>query len=546
MAWGSSLEVRDTPDLRRILNLPKRRNVPLRELAELLTQAFRRPGGTQTLWEIQALALSELADYGGLMAPVGVGQGKTLVSFLAPKVVEAKRPVLLVPAKLRDKTLREYDRLQKEWFLPPLYLQSYETLGREGSANFFQEYRPDLLVCDEAHKLKSLSAAVTRRVKRHIQSSEQRPWVVLLSGTFTRKSLMDYWHLTRWALGPDRAPVPMDWMEAQIWAGALDGGEEQVPPGALRLFMDNPKEIPTLEKIRSGFRSRFVSTPGIVATNETGYPGSLVIRGVSVPLPKALQTHLYNLRERWETPDGHPFADAPELWRHARELACGFFYRWNPRPPENWLLARKVWCAFVRKHLSGSRKLDTELQVRNAVIQGELPHGVAYWKAWEAVKDTFQPNTEPVWLDNTILEYARKWLHQNHGLCWVEHIAFGEALAKLSGLPYYGKGGLSKTGGNIELEKGPCIVSIAANSEGRNLQRYSKNLIVSVPPNAATLEQLIGRTHRNGQTADEVEVDILLVVEEQRDGFQNAIRDARYIQETTGNIQKLCIADIDT
>lgn len=542
--WGKSLEIRHTPDLQRILSLPRRVSGSPPEVVELLTQAFRRPGGTQSLWPVQAQALVELADYGGLLAPIGVGQGKTLISFLAPKVVGATRPVLLIPAKLRDKTLLEYERLQREWFLPSLYVQTYETLSREWNASFFLEYRPDIIVADEAHKLKNMSAAVTRRLKRYLQSADPRPWVVLMSGTFARRSLMDYWHLARWALGSDKAPVPMDWMEAQTWAGAMDGGEEQVPPGALRVFMQNPNSIPTLEKVREGFRQRLVQTPGIVATQELGYPGSLQIRGVSVSLPKTLQDHLRHLRENWETPDGHPFADAPELWRHARELACGFYYRWNPRPPLEWLMSRKVWCSFVRTTLGHSRKLDTELQVRNAVLQGNLPDGSSALKAWEQQKPLFEPNQEAVWLDRTTLEYAKRWLVEHKGLCWVEHVAFGKELSKLAKLPYYGNGGLDRLGRSIERENGPCIVSIQANAEGRNLQRYHKNLIVSVPPNATVLEQLIGRTHRSGQTADEVEVEILFSVKEHNEGWNKALLDARYIQETTGNVQKLCVADL--
>src|SRR6185312_2974973 len=50
------------------------------------------------------------------------------------------------------------------------------------------------------------------------------------------------------------------------------------------------------------------------------------------------------------------------------------------------------------------------------------------------------------------------------------------------------------------------IASTQSNSTGRNLQRWSKNLIVGPSAKADALEQQIGRTHRTGQKADAVEV----------------------------------------
>lgn len=357
---------------------------------------------------------------------------------------------------------------------------------------------------------------------------------------------MDYWHLVKWALGADNSPLPQKWEEASLWAFALDAKDHgfRPSPGALSRLLP-PGKLPLLENVRGAFRDRLTQTRGVVATSDTGYSGALLVEGCIVQLPESLGAHYKVLRDQWETPDGHPFSEAVDLWRHARELACGFYYRWNPRPPEEWLVARKLWCKFVRDTLGSSRSLDSELQVANAVKAGRLGDPHKLLTRWSEVRDTFTPNQEAVWLDDTTLQLAAVWLKHHKGLCWVEHRAVGERLSQITGLPYYGQGGLSKAKKSIEDEKGPCILSIPANNEGRNLQdRYHQNFILSCPPSGATLEQLLGRTHRPGQEAEEVEAQVVLACREQLDGLTKALEESLYIQQTTGNPQKLCLADL--
>ena len=116
-------------------------------------------------------------------------------------------------------------------------------------------------------------------------------------------------------------------------------------------------------------------------------------------------------------------------------------------------------------------------------------------------------------------------------------------LAQETGLTYYGAGGTC-AGKMIEDETGTCIASILANSEGRNLQHFSQNLVVSCPPGGTVWEQMLGRTHRDGQLADVVGVDLLLCCYEQWDVFRQARRDAEYTERTMSQCQKLNFADI--
>ncbi len=62
-------------------------------------------------------------------------------------------------------------------------------------------------------------------------------------------------------------------------------------------------------------------------------------------------------------------------------------------------------------------------------------------------------------------------------------------------------------------------------------------------PNGQRWEQLIGRTHRPGQKADEVIFDVAQFCYEQVNAFWQACADASYVQATMGDPQKILIAD---
>ncbi|MEI6806500.1 MAG: DEAD/DEAH box helicase family protein, partial [Myxococcaceae bacterium] len=206
----------------RVMNLPKRELSA--DASGVLTQKLRTENGTMTLRPIQAQALSELEQCQGLFAPIRVGGGKTLISLLAPVLLQAKRPLLLMPAKLIAKTEAEAKVLGQHWRLGKLKIMSYELLGHERGQKEFLEYAPDFIIADECHKLKNTKAAVTRRVSRYI-SKNPKTVMLAMSGTITKRSIRDFWHIAKWCLRSN-APVPLNWPEMSLWADALD---ENVP-----------------------------------------------------------------------------------------------------------------------------------------------------------------------------------------------------------------------------------------------------------------------------------------------------------------------------
>jgi hypothetical protein len=520
---------RKTQELERILALPERDAEETgASIAEALSALFRTPKGEQTLRPLQALALAEAYDFGGAVVLLPVGQGKTLVSYLLPSVLDAKRPLLIVPAKLLEKTRIEFATLEEHWRKPEnLTIASYEMISTD--PDFLERINPDLIIADEAHKLKNKKAACTKRVWRYFTKNE--PVFVPMSGTLAKRSFFDWWHLQLMALPEGLHVLPMDWMDCELWAKALDEKTtDRAGLGALEVFGK------TLQSAREGFGRRLKATPGVIAADSVDVGASIQIdiaSHYSTPVTDALA----QLREDWTLPDGTEFSEAVDFWRHARELANGFYYRWVEEPPEYWREARRACNGFVRDVLRGSRTYSAPSEVVEAFSSAPEV------STWLAIRDSFKPETEAVWISYRPVKTAIEAAKVAGGLIWYEHTAIAEKLSE--NVPTFGSQGANiKTGESLVKFDGPiAAVSITACSEGFNLQKFSKNFILNCTPTGDRWEQLLGRTHRSGQESDTVEATLVEFDVCQRNDLRQAKADAAYIEATTGQRQKLMLAD---
>lgn len=539
--------VRASPEFIRIKELPRRAwsEDAATELASALTQLLKTPYGTMSLRPLQAVALTELALYGGLLGPICVGYGKTLITLLAPYVMNSTRPVLLLPAKLIEKTRNDQKMYLEHWKVSPyIHMKSYESLGRVSHATWLEKLQPDLLICDEGHFLKNTRAAVTRRVKRFVEK-QKIPFVVM-SGTLTSKSLHDFAHLSRWALH-DNAPLPNHFADLQDWANAVDHRTEfalRTAPGVLSEFADGSDD---LNAVRSGVQKRITDTPGVVATSGDSVSCSLRVERSTFEVPDNIQEHFKSFRETWETPDGWAMISALETFKYACQLALGFYYRMDPRPPSEWLDCRRAWATFVRHVLAHNRRgLDSPLAVSLACSKNELDR--EQYDAWKEIKSTFKPNTVAVWLSDYAIDQGVQWIKENPsgGLVFSFFREFGRRLASVAGVPYCGAGGLTDDGRYIENFEGQTLVcSLGSNKEGRNLQtHWSKGLVPNPPSTGSIWEQLLGRLHRPGQLSDEVQWTVWDLCDEHAKAFSDSRAKAEYIGRTTGQIQKLQYADL--
>lgn len=532
-----------------------------------------------TLKPIQAIALTEIGLYRGGLLPIRVGGGKTLISLLAPRVTGALRPLLMLPAHLRDKTRDEMRAYRRHWHLPALHrIESYQMLSRVSGAALLTEYAPDHIFADETHYLKNPNAACTKRTARYMRANRSTAFVVA-SGTITKRSVKDFAHLANWSLGRT-APIPADHNALDEWSRALDVGVQnarRLAPGALSELGPGP--------VRQEYQRRLVETPGVIATQEGPLPIELTIKSHAVDLDPVLETAYENLRADGVTPDGWLCPDGIAIWRHARELSTGFYSIWDPRPPDDWADARRDWGAECRELIKTNRRqLDTELQVRRAVadtpahevryscdpddpVEGcegpclgharkvpaspsLYPHALPALRRWQRLRPTFEPNSVPVWVSDRTIDWIASWAKANGpALIWTDRPAVGRRLAELHGLPYYGQLGIDeRTGRYVEKHRpheGSAVLSIDANSVGRNLQRWSRNLVIDVAPNGSKWEQMLGRTHRDGQQAEEVTVDVLFGCVEDVTSFWRGLEDSQYAEEMTGQAQKLVHANLE-
>ena len=566
----------------RIQSVP-RRKLDFEQVTDLTT-IFRRKGGTMELRAIQSAALIEAHVANGLFGPIGVGYGKTLITLLMPEAMDSERTVLLVPPQLRDQLHREIEEVYGPHFNLPLdrivRILAYSELSLAKNTDLLDQLEPDLIIADEAHNLRRSTSARTKRFLRYMKDNPHCRFVGL-SGTMTTRSVLDYAHLIELALRKN-SPLPNSYKELKSWSGALDvSPSSRYQPGVLQqLCVDG-------ENVRQGFRRRLIETEGVVATEESAIGTSLIIANIEPEIvPESVVEALREVSASWSY-EGEEYSDPLALSRFMRQMSCGFYYRWvwpEGRPDEEWLDARAAWKSAARDKIKQGRAgMDSELLVSNAAErwrksiedhskckEGDCklhpgpdvdklctrkkpqeygPDVVFFqceeWIAWKKVKARYNPTppTETVWVSDWLaydaIQKAQAAATRGHKvIVWYEHRAMGKRLAELSNWPHYGQGAdASIATANI------IICSITTQGVGKNLQAYDYNITLSLCTNGKDFEQVVGRTHRPGQMADEVWFVYYDHTAPLDAAMDAVIADAIYIQDSTGQRQKILYAD---
>jgi hypothetical protein len=563
-----------TEEFRRIEQLPRRAHFV--DYAEALTELLKTPTGTMRLRVNQGWFLYEAGEGRGGVFIAPVGEGKTPVSVLLGAVWQVPWLLLIVPANAVGKTNKvDIPELRKHFVFPDVEVISYEMLARSERASWLDERQPPAIVCDEVHKIRRRNA-VRRRLSRYLPAHPEVPFAGL-SGTMMEESIRDFAHIFDFALG-ESSPLPRT-SDIDTWAELLDEeiNEEDRPDAGAFVRFCTQEELAEIEASPSGnigarpvyrraFQRLLSQTPGVViVTNPTTINSSLIVREVVPTVPPRVREAIARMRQRWATPSDDVIMTGIEFARHAKELALGFYYRWKwpgGVPDQEWLEARKNWRAYVRwviRYRSrGANAFDTEQQVKEAVEAGELTPDENQYEDWFRIANRWdiEKLKETVWVSDFMVDFGMQWMEQAEkrraspegkaartgaGIVWVGHSALLEAF-RARGARVYGGGD-----DGILTETESCVASIAAHREAKNLQHaFSQNLFLYVPKNAQAWEQSMGRTHRSGQKADEVTVEVALHVRELWEAFEAARARAAAQREALGPVPKLCYAQVET
>lgn len=506
----------------RIASLPRRdwRENP-DELVRELTTAFRTPTGTQELRPIQAAIIYEalcenMPGFKMVPGAVGnarVGAGKTLAQALIASAweLEGLRNMLFVPPGFEEKTLREFADYRKHWRMPDQYdLTTYRDVSHDVDELVFKS-EPDSFLLDEASTWRRVTdaggamRAAAYLLKRERQRKRVR--VVALDGTMYKEGLIDYGHILAWGLG-DGSPAPLKPGEIRAWHKGLRGDAGLWPTIRSQLGADPHADV------KAAFRDRLFHTPGVIISTDQFTGVQLAFRLDSFDPGTA--DAVRQLRATGIRPDGldtiaeKTDEDAQEdegpgtTWAAERQLACGFYYTPDPKPPQWWAKPRKRWFGHARMLIScGHAK--TELQARRFA---ERAGGASLelWTAWDAVRKLFEPRYVPVWLSAVALERAKRWGRATPGIVFVDHRAFAARLAAETGWAWFADGGKDANGRHIDAiyplgvpADETVIASRFACGRGRNLQAWNRALFSGPPSNGRDAEQNYGRIYRDGQ-----------------------------------------------
>jgi len=584
----------------------------------VLAPAFE--GGFR-FFEPQSNAIAAFEQLGRGFFPISVGWGKTLICLKCADIAlrgGADRVLLLVPSQVLNQLIgndlpwarsrvsiafRTYvmgnlSPTKRAALIAPqrpgLYVMPYSLLSSQTGEEELRTIAPDLVIADEVHYLSDRTSARTRRLFAFFE--ETAPAFVGLSGTITDKTLRDYWHLIKFALG-DQSPLPRYASEVNDWAAAIDSGAFESPAAqrvltklrdwaAARDRLNLSAYTNDQAGLRRAYQLRMNTSPGVVSTGLAEIGTALVLAdlGELPPPNEALADLVTKVETLWETPNGDEIEHAIHAAKWLYELSAGFYNELTWPEVETFARRRgidpieaEVVLGAAKAHHSAGQEyaralrswikkharpgLDTPFLIGSEMSRSGADAVGAdlfdLWAAWKGLDFDSRPDRDSraVRVCSYKIDAAVKWAQaqaQDKGaILWVYHQEIGRWLAQellRAGLPV------------LHCPAGPAhnaaitdprnvdklvVASLKAHGTGKNLQHFQHQLFVQWPRNARLAEQVLGRTHRNGQEADELVVATMNATVFDRMAFAACLGDALYIHQSTGNRQKLILCRYD-
>lgn len=564
-------------------------------------EAYRRHGGG--LFPIRVgwgktgvcLMIAEEAYRRGVRKILLVVPPQLVPGLVKRHVPEWRRRVSLsVPMHFIAGRARAARKVVAESGAPGLYVFPYSLLSAMDAVPVLQAIGPQLVIADEAHNLANPTAGRTKVLLSVLKETKAR--LVAMSASITSKHISDYHHLATHALG-HLSPLPRSNSMAFFWGQMIDSDACEPSGHAIKLMRPllewaarlHPEEKfrpDQTESYRRAYKHRFTTAPGVVASGEEEISVSLRLENIEpAPHGARLQELMDGVEENYETPQGEPIDHALHKFKWLYELSHGFFNSLVWPTPEQLMQKRRVsleeakdLLRRARAHLACQQEyhkllraffdtnddptLATPRQVGlNISLHGGRDVGdplAAAWRAMHGADFPGRPEREQVAVrvDDYKVRRAVEWAREfKHGLVWVHNLELAlwtvEAMAEAGLDPLHAPAGandlIEDVGDPGRGGKGDRLVvaSMPSHNEGRNLQAFQNQLYLQWPRPARIAEQSLGRTHRNGQKADELVVHTMLHTEFDHQMRAACLNEAVYVQQTTSARQKILYCDYE-
>lgn len=625
-----------TGDMKRIVELPVVQR-PNQEWATVYSPTIVRPdaplnadGSRFALKVEQAWALHAYRTYGGLIAPIAVGGGKTLVTLAIAQAAiwerRHKRVLLLVPndaiIQLVEKDIpwaKKRIRMDYSWHLiagkppqvrakiatsgePGVYIMSYSQLSTSDSVDLLQAIQPTAIVADEAHRLSNPRAARTKRLFQILSDLQAKAAgtkvdYVFLSGTLTRKRLMDMHRLMLLGLGP-LAPVPVQYHVMKEWDNQLSTDnqtmmiDDTLHPLIAWAQSYFPSEIQDLKintvGARRAFALRMRHAPGVVTSIEGSTEASLLIEDTASPItpsdPDAyakLLEHVANLDKYGIKPNGDMVPTPMHLFKERFELTSGIYNDkyWPPveeiqrirgisfnealdlmGKSKEWLREEQTLFSLIFQFTKNSPVgLDTPRDIGQAIAQGKShmlpPDLVAQYHRVKSLDfpGRLERRDRVVRVCDfkvrAVVDAVSKRPKEEGCLVWAYNVGVQEWLSealKAAGEPVISCRAGDDSAKRLILDPANkhCVFvcSLTAYSEILNLQHLGINYYAQWPRQAKVIEQSLGRTHRSGQERDEIVAYTFLQTDIDHEIMGASLVDATYAHQILRSPQKAVVA----
>ena len=358
------LTPKKSSEMDRIVGLPRVADIP-EDIIQKFSEKVLLPTATgKSLNQTQVAALLAYIRFGGLLGAIGVGVGKTGISFKIADLAYMKglrKMILLIPANTVEKTVYELPELRREISLnypvhvlgkatkakrlklsletSGLFVMSYSQLSLKDTDELLRNISPELIVADEAHNLANISkSSAAKRVKRYMDAFPKTEFCAM-SGTLTSKGLHDYAHLSHWSLKRN-SPIPLVWSEVDDWNQAL--GTTFAQHVLQRCFAPlikwgranypdeefNSSEVASLRKV---YKYRLSTAPGSVASKGSSATSSLLIE--NLPVKDHTKYEGWDLVEKYMrqvdeydmAPDGSEITYPIHKFRFQHQLSAGIY-----------------------------------------------------------------------------------------------------------------------------------------------------------------------------------------------------------------------------